>query len=239
MLNLKKKIKKNTCTYHYQNLDDMMIYSSWDIEQNILKLVTLGYFLPFYPPKKPQNQNFEKSKHLHILHMCTKNQNIWCTVLEIQSETDIIFCHFGQFFALLPTPHPPNDPKNQNFEKKIKKKRKKFLEILSFYTYMCTINEDHMIYGSWNIRCNRQKFLSFWAILCPFSPLITWKIKILKLKKTPQDIIILHICTINDNHMIYGSSGIERNRHNFLSFWTVFCPFTPPMDPENQNFEKM
>ena len=25
----------------------------------------------------------------------------------------------------------------------------------------------------------------------------------------------------------------------FLSFWTVFCPFTPPMDPENQNFEKM
>ena len=31
------------------------------------------------------------------------------------------------------------------------------------------------------------------------------------------------------------------NRHNFLSFRPVFCPFTPPppMDPENQNFEKM
>ena len=25
----------------------------------------------------------------------------------------------------------------------------------------------------------------------------------------------------------------------FLSFWTVFCPFTPSMDPENQNFGKM
>ena len=25
---------------------------------------------------------------------------------------------------------------------------------------------------------------------------------------------------------------------NFLSFWTIFCPL-PPMDPENQNFEKM
>ena len=26
---------------------------------------------------------------------------------------------------------------------------------------------------------------------------------------------------------------------SFLSLWTIFCPFTPPMDPENQNFEKM
>ena len=46
------------------------------------------------------------------------------------------------FFALLPP--PPIDHKYQNFEKKIKK----WLKILSFYAYMCTINEDHMIYGS-------------------------------------------------------------------------------------------
>ena len=26
-------------------------------------------------------------------------------------------------------------------------------------------------------------------------------------------------------------------RQNILSFWTVFCPFYPPMDPKNQNFE--
>ena len=26
-----------------------------------------------------------------------------------------------------------------------------------------------------------------------------------KLKKTPRDIIILHMYTINDNHMMYGS----------------------------------
>ena len=45
---LKKKIKKNTSRYHYQNLDNMiyMIYSFWDIEQNILKLVILGHLLP-------------------------------------------------------------------------------------------------------------------------------------------------------------------------------------------------
>ena len=61
----------------------------------------------------------------------------------------------------------------------------------------------------------------------PFSLLTTWKIEILTLKKTPGDIIILHIYTINDNHMMYGSWDMECNRHNFLSFWTVFCPFTP------------
>ena len=26
-----------------------------------------------------------------------------------------------------------------------------------------------------------------------------------KMKKTPVDIIILHMCNINDNHMMYGS----------------------------------
>ena len=26
-----------------------------------------------------------------------------------------------------------------------------------------------------------------------------------KMKETPGDIIILHMCTINDNHMMYGS----------------------------------
>ena len=48
-----------------------------------------------------------------------------------------------------------------------------------------------------------------------------------KMKKPPADIITLHMCTINDNHMMHGSWVIERDQHNFLSFWTVFCPFTP------------
>ena len=58
--------------------------------------------------------------------------------------------------------------------------------------------------------------MSFWSISCPFSPLTTQKIKILKLKKTPGDIIILQICTINDNHMTYGPWDMERNRHSFF-----------------------
>ena len=102
---------------------------------------------------------------------------------------------------------------------------------------MCTTNEDHMIYGPWSIRCDRQKFLSFWVIFCSFSPLTTWKIKILKLKKTPGDIIILSMCTINYNHMMHGSWAMESDR--------IFCYFGPffallhPKNSKNQNFEKM
>ena len=90
-------------------------------------------------------------------------------VPEIWSTTDRIFCHFGLFFALL---HPPPPP-----------------------------------------------------------PLTTWKIKILKkqenfFEKIQGYIIILHTFTVNENHMMYGSSDMKHNRENFFSFWTIFCPFT-------------
>ena len=59
-------------------------------------------------------------------------------VPEIWRKTDIIFCHFGPFFALL----PPNNPKNQNFEKN----EKTTGDIIILH--MCTINDDHMMYSS-------------------------------------------------------------------------------------------
>ena len=46
------------------------------------------------------------------------------------------------------------------------------------------------------------------------------------MKIRPGDIIILQMCTINDIHMMYVSRDSEHNGQNFLSFWTVFCPFT-------------
>ena len=138
-----------------------MIYSSSDIEQNILKLVILVHLLPFYPHKNLKIKLVKSFPgDIIILHMCTKYRN-------------------------------------------------------------------HMMYGSWDRMWDRQNFLSFWAIFCPFSPLTTWKIKILKLKKTNRDIVTLHICNVNDNHMVYGSWDMECNRQNFLLFWTLFCPFTP------------
>ena len=184
-------------------------------------------FLSFYPLKTPKIKILKNEKiywrYNHFTHVYHKLQYMmygsWDMEWDRQNFLSFwaIFCRFT---------NPP-------------KKWKKCLEILSYYTYMCTINEDHMLYGSSNVRCVRQKFSSFWTIFCPFSPLTTWKITILTFYKTPGDMIILHICTINDNHMMYGFWDMEHNRHNFLSFWTVFCPFTPHIDPENKIFEKI
>ena len=45
------------------------------------------------------------------------------------------------------------------------------------------------------------------------------------MKKTPEG-IILHIYTIDDDHIMYGSWDMEHNRQNFLSLWSIFSSFT-------------
>ena len=151
-----------------------MIHGSWDMKRDREFFDTFDCFLPFYPPKNPKNQNFEKLKKcLEILSFYTcapKMTIIWCMVPEIWSVTGKFFCHFGLLFAIL----PPNNPKNQNFEKL--KKMPGGIIIL----YMCTINDNQMMYGSWDIKHDRQTFLSFWTIFCPFTPLTARKIKISK-----------------------------------------------------------
>ena len=59
-----------------------------------------------------------------------------------------------------------------------------------------------------------------------------------RMKKTPGDIIILHKCTINDNHMMYGSWDMKRDRQFFVIL-DHFLPFYPPNNSKNQNFEKL
>ena len=134
-------------------------------------------------------------------------------------ERDIIFYHFGPFFAFYPT----NNPEIQNSRKM--KKPPWHVIIL----HMSTINENHMKYGSWEMECDRQKFLSLWDILCPFTPLTTRKIKILEKWKNRLDMLsfYIHMCTINENHMKYGSWEMECDTQNFLSIWDILCPFTP------------
>ena len=139
---------------------------------------------------------------------------IWCIVPEIWSTTDRISCHFGPFFA-------PNNPKKHNFEKLKKTPGDIILN-------MFTINDNHIMYSSWDMKCDGQNFLSFWTVFCPFTPLTTWKINILKKwKKTPGDIIILHMYTKNHDHMLYCSLDMVLSGcHFYFLFWAVFCPFT-------------
>ena len=61
---------------------------------------------------KKFGKNEKKHPEISVFYTCVpKMMIIWCFVSEIWSERDIIFCHFGNFFAL----YPPNNP-DQNFE---------------------------------------------------------------------------------------------------------------------------
>ena len=142
----------------YTKNENHMRYGSWDTELHRQSFfVILDHFWPFYPPNNPYNQNFEKMKKgsgdAIIFHLCTKNSRLWCMLPEIWSRTDITFCHFEPFFALL----PHYWPHKLKFEKMYKVPRDIIL------LHMRAINEDHMMYRSWDIRRDRQSFFSFWA----------------------------------------------------------------------------
>ena len=119
-------------------------------------------------------------------------------------ETDIILCHIGHIFALLPTP----------------------TDIIILL--MCTINGNHMIYVTWDIKRGRQNFLSFWATFYFFThPNNLKNPNFEKLKKATGGIIILHKRTKNYGQMMYGSLDMVLDGCNYFSFWTIFYPFTP------------
>ena len=84
-----------------------------------------------------------------------------------------------------------------------------------------------MMYGSRDNQVQRTEFFVILDCFFPFYPLTTQKIKILKKwKKTTEDIIILHMCTINDNHMMYGSWDMEYDRQN-CHLGISFCTTVP------------
>ena len=59
-------------------------------------------------------------------------------VLDIWNAVDRIFCHFGPFFPF----YPPNDTKNQNFEKM----KNKTGDIINLHKD--TKNHNHMLHYS-------------------------------------------------------------------------------------------
>ena len=118
---------------------------------------------------------------------------VWCMVTEIWARQTEFFVILDSFLPF----YPPLDPENQNFQK----------------TKKNTWGYYHFTYDVYMVpECDGQNFLSFWKDFCPFTSLKTWQIKILKKwkkKKTPRDTIILCKCTINDNHMMYGSRDLR------------------------------
>ena len=139
-----------------------------------------------------------------------------------QTEFFHILDHFLSFY----TPSPsPNNPESQSFQKM--KKTPRGIIILQ----KCTINDNHMIYGLWDMKCTRQNFfviLGHFLLFTPPSPPYQpekWKFQN-KEKETPRDIIISHRCVKNYDRMLYCSWDMARETCNcYFSFWAIFCPF--------------
>ena len=138
-----------------------MIYSSWDIEHDRLKLIILGHFFPFTSQKTQKIKILKTQKNCwryhYFTHLYQKSQSYDVRFLRYRvSHFFVILGHFLTFYPL-------DNLENQNFE---------------------------------------------------------------KLKKVPGDIVILHMCTISNNHMMYGHFG------------PFFAHLPPPYNPEHQNFER-
>ena len=230
-----------------------MIYASWNERCNRQFLVILGHFLHFHPLKTPKIifWKIEKSiwRYYHFTHVHHK----WLSFFVI------LDCFFAllhpsplwtQKIKILKE-WTPWQPQKSNFEKL--KKAPGDIMILKMRIYHKWQPHDvwFLSYEAW-----QTKFLVFWIISCHFTPLLTQKIKILKKwkntgeittrsltpqqfrkskywknEKTTQTYCHLHMCIINDNHMMYGSWDMEHGQQNCLSFWTIFCLFTPPPHP--------
>ena len=148
-----------------------------------------------------------------ILHMCTKNHNpmmygSWDT--EWDTEFFVILDHFLPFY------HSPP-----------KKSKKIPRDIILLYIHLY---HKWRSYDIWFLKykCNRQKFLSFWAIFCPFTTLTTQKINILKNWKKLLEILSFYICIPWQSYDVWLLRYLAQQTDFFFSFWAIFCPPPPP-----------
>ena len=96
-----------------------------------------------------------------------------------------------------------------------------------------------MMYGSWDMECNGQNFLSFWTIFCPFTPLTTQKIKILKKWKKHLEISSFYTSVPKIMIICYTVPEIWHMTDVIVIFhFGLFLPFYPPNSLKNQNFQK-
>ena len=148
--------------YHkWQSYDIWFLrYEAWWTEF----FVILDCFLPFYPLTTQKIKIFKQWKntwrYYHFTHAYHKWQSNDVWFLKYWAWQTDFFVILDRFLPFC----PPNNPKYQSFEKFFKKPG----DIIILH--MCTINYNHMMHGSWNIERDRQNFLTFWTIFCPFTP---------------------------------------------------------------------
>ena len=100
--------------------------------------------------------------------------------------------------------------------------------------HRCTKNQDHMMYASWDMECDRHNFVIQGHFL-PFNPLITQKIKFLE---KCLGISSFHSCVPQMTIIWCMVPEIGSMTDNiFCHLWTIFSFYRN--SPVNQNFGKM
>ena len=192
-----------------------MIYSSWDIECDRLKLVIMAHFLPF--------TLLLKTKKIRILKKWKKLPEIW-------SETDRIFFSVWAIFCLY-TPLT-------NGKIKILKQRKKHLEMSSLYT---CVSKFTII---WCILPEIWNEFSFFFFFCHFGTFLPFNLpnnlknqSFEKMKKNAWKYYHFTIAyhkwwSYDVRFLRYGAWQAE-----LFVISDYLLPFYPRNNPENQNFE--
>ena len=194
--------------------------------------LTVSFGIYWWTLKNQKNQNFEKNKNCWRYHHFTavyQKPQSQGTVLDIPSETEF-FVILG-IFSLSNPPPPPNSPEKQNFE--TMKRASADVIILN----LCN-KKHHMMYAYSDMQCNNFFFYfrPFFAIFPHYWP---QKLKSEKMLKTPGDFILLHMCTTNQNHMMYGYWHIKCKGQGFFIILGHFWSSDPPNNPKNQKFKKI
>ena len=146
-----------------------------------------------YQQKNPKNQNFEKEK---VKKKKEKRKN--CLEILIRSDRQKFLLFWATFLPF----QPPDKPENQNF------KIEKNSWIYYHFTHLHYKWQWFLRYGVW-----QTEFFIILDFCLPFYP--TNKLKnqnFEKLKKAPEDIIILHKCARNHDHMLYCSCDMVCDR---------------------------
>ena len=204
-LNFEKSHKWQECRAHLR-------ISFWHLLMNFEKTEKLE----FWKNEKKKKKMLEISSFYTHAPKATIIWSSWDT------ELDRFFWSFWTTFCLYC--QPPNNPENQNFEKM----KKASGEVITLNLYN---KKHHTVYAYSDMECDRPLF----TLLPHYWPR---KLKFGKnVKKTPGDTIILHMCTINQDHMTYGSWDIKCKEQSFLSFWAIFALW-PSKQPKKSKFWK-
>ena len=171
----------------YQNQKHMR-YSSWDTKWDRMFCHFGPFFdllttFPLTTQKKKVLKKLKKKWKCHHFKLVQqkKKRSYDVCLLRYGVLTQTIFCHFRLFFALL----PHYWPQKLKFGKNIKK----YMEILSFYTcspLIKIISTPDMMYGSWEIKFNRENYFVILGIFLPFYLPKSTKNENIKNEKKPR-----------------------------------------------------